>query len=101
MRTETYINYTDTFLEYDAVGLSSTDDNSSDDQQTLFSTKLILDNGNLLNTIAFNKTYFLRETVTGYESATPSKKMYEGQRDSISLVGQYNLRSRYKKLFMV
>ena len=91
IRIETYINYTDTFLEYDAVGLSSTDDNSSDDQQTLFSTKLILDNGNVLNTIAFNKTYFLRETVTGYESAAPSKKMYEGQRDSISLVGQYNL----------
>ena len=91
IRTETFINYTDTFLEYDAVGLSSTDDNSSDDQQTLFSTKLILDNGNLLNTIAFNKTYFLRETVTGYESATPAKKMYEGQRDVISLVGQYNL----------
>jgi vitamin B12 transporter len=91
IRTETYINYTDTFLEYDAVGLSSTDDNSSDDQQTLFSTKLILDNGNLLNTIAFNKTYFLRETVTGYNSATPAKKMYEGQRDVINLFGQYNL----------
>ena len=90
-RTETYINYTDTFLEYDAVGLSSTDDNSSDDQQTLFSTKLIIDNGNLLNTIAFNKTYFLRETVTGYDSATPTKEMHEGQRDAINLVGQYNL----------
>ena len=91
IRTETYINYTDTFLEYDAVGLSSTDDNSSDDQQTLFSTKLILNNGNLLNTIAYNKTYFLRETVTGYESATPAKQMHEGQRDALSLVGKYNL----------
>jgi len=91
IRAESYINYTDTFLEYDAVGLSSTDDNSSDDQQTLFSSKLILDNGKILNTIAFNKTYFLRETVTGYNSATPSKKMYEGQRDAISLTGLYNL----------
>jgi len=91
LRTETYFNYTDIFLEYDAVGLSSTDDNSSDDQQTLFSTKLILDNGNLLNTIAFNKTYFLRETVEGYNSGSPAKKMYEGQRDALSLVGQYNL----------
>ena len=52
---------------------------------------MILDNGNLLNTIAFNKTYFLRETVTGYNSATPAKKMYEGQRDVINLFGQYNL----------
>jgi vitamin B12 transporter len=91
LRTETYFNYTDTFLEYDAVGLSSTDDNSSDDQQTLFSTKLILDNGNLLNTIAFNKTYFLRETVEGYNSGSPANKMHEGQRDALSLVGQYNL----------
>ena len=91
IRTETYINYTDTFLEYDAVGLSSTDDNSSDDQQSLFSTKLIIDNGNLLNTIAFNKTYFLREDVVGYNSASPTQKMYEGQRDAINLAGQYNL----------
>ncbi len=90
IRTETYINYTDTFLEYDSVGLSSTDDNSSDDQQTLFSTKLIADTGNLLNTIAFNKTYFLRETVVGYNSGTPTKDMYEGQRNAISLTGQYN-----------
>ena len=90
LRSETYINYTDTFLEYDAVALGSTDDNSSDDQQTLFSSKLILNNGNFLNTLAFNKTYFLRETVTGYNSNSPVKKMYEGQRDSINLVGQYN-----------
>ena len=90
IRTETYINYTDTFLEYDSVGLSSTDDNSSDDQQTLFSTKLIVNTGNLLNTIAFNKTYFLRETVVGYNSGSPTKDMYEGQRDAISLTGQYN-----------
>ncbi len=90
LRSETYVNYTDTFLEYDSVSLASTDDNSSDDQQTLFSTKLILDTGNFLNSLAFNKTYFLRETVTGYNSGSPAKKMYEGQRDTINLIGQYN-----------
>ncbi len=90
IRSETYINYTDTFLEYDAVALASSDDNSSDDQQTLFSTKLIFDNDNLLNTISFNKTYFLRETVTGYNSNSPTKKMYEGQRDALNLLGEYN-----------
>jgi vitamin B12 transporter len=90
IRTETYINYTDTLLEYDAVALASTDDNSSDDQQTLFSTKFIIDNDNLSNTISFNKTYFLRETVTGYNSESPTKKMYEGQRDALNLFGQYN-----------
>lgn len=91
LRTEIYLNYTDTFLEYDSVSLSSTDDNSSDDQQTLFSTKLILDNGNLLNTISFNKTYFLRETVVGYNSNSPTKEMFEGQRDVMNLAGQYNI----------
>lgn len=91
IRTETYFNYTDTFLEYDAVALASTDDNSSDDQQTLFSTKLILDNDNLKNTLSFNKTYFLRETVTGYNSETPTKQMHEGKRDVLNLIGQYNL----------
>ena len=90
IRSETYINYTDTFLEYDAVALASSDDNSSDDQQTLFSTKLIFDNDNLLNTISFNKTYFLRETVTGYNSNSPTKKMYEGQRDALNFLGEYN-----------
>jgi vitamin B12 transporter len=90
IKVESYINYADTFLEYDSVGLSSTDDNSSDDQQTLFSTKFIIDTGNLKNTISYNKTYFLREIVEGYLSASPAKKMYEGQRDAINLQGQYN-----------
>jgi vitamin B12 transporter len=91
IKSETYFNYTDLFLEYDSVALASSDDNSSDDQQTLFSTKLIFNNSNLLNILAFNKTYFLRETVTGYNSGSPSKKMYEGQRDAINLIGQYNI----------
>ncbi len=90
IKTEIYFNYTDTFLEYDAVALASTDDNSSDDQQTLFSTKFIFDNGKVLNTLAFNKTYFLRETVTGYNTGTPEKKMYEGQRDAVNFFGQFN-----------
>ena len=90
LRAESYMNYADTFLEYDAVSPSSTDDNSTDDQQTIFSSRFIIDNGNLKNTLLYNKTYFLRETVTGYLSASPTKKMYEGQRDAINLVGQYN-----------
>ena len=90
LRVESYMNYADTFLEYDAVSLTATDDNSSDDQQTIFNSRFIIDNGNLKNTISYNKTYFLRETVTGYLSTSPTKKMYEGQRDAINLVGQYN-----------
>jgi vitamin B12 transporter len=96
LRAESYMNYVDSFLEYDSVaprtysGAIITDDNSSDDQQTIFSSRFIIDNGNLKNTISYNKTYFLRETVTAYLSESPTKKMYEGQRDAINLVGQYN-----------
>jgi vitamin B12 transporter len=90
LRAESYINYADTFLEYDAVAPASTDDNSSDDQQTIFSSRFIIDTGNLKNTISYNKTYFLRETVTGYLSASPAKQMHEGQRDAINLTGKYN-----------
>ena len=90
LRAESYMNYADTFLEYDSVAPASTDDNSSDDQQTIFSSKFIIDTGNLKNTISYNKTYFLRETVTGYLSASPAKQMHEGQRDAINLIGQYN-----------
>ena len=96
LRAESYMNYADTFLEFDSVGRKTfagaiiTDDNSSDDQQTIFSSRFIIDTGNLKNTISYNKTYFLRETVTGFLSASPKKQMYEGQRDAINLVGQYN-----------
>jgi len=90
LRFETYFNYADTFLEYDAVGLSSTDDNSTDDQQTLFSSKFIIDNKNLKNTFSYNKTYILREVETGYTSSSSSKEMFEGRREAFGLVGQYN-----------
>jgi vitamin B12 transporter len=91
MRFETYFNYADTFLEYDAVSLNSTDDNSTDDQQTLFSSKYIIDNGNLKNTFSYNRTYILREVETGYTSSPASKEMFEGRRETFGLIGQYNL----------
>ena len=91
IKSETYVNYTDTFLEYDSVSLSSSDDNSSDDKQILFSTKLILENNKLSNTLSLNKTKFLRETVNGYNSINPTTKLYKGQRDALNLNGQYFL----------
>ena len=96
IRAESYINYADTFLEYDAVGLKDfsgnaiTDDNSSDDEQALLSTRFIIDNGNLKNTISYNKTYFRRADITGYLSASPKQKIFKGERDALNLVGQYN-----------
>jgi len=90
IRFETYFNYADSFLEYDAVSTTN-DDNSTDDQQTLFSSKFIIDNGNLKNTFSYNKTYILRETETGYNSSPASKEMFEGKRDAFGLIGQYNI----------
>jgi len=90
LRFENYFNYADTFLEYDAVSLASTDDNSTDDQQTLLSSKFIIDNGNLKNTFSYNRTYILREVETGYTSSPASKEMFEGRREAFGLIGQYN-----------
>jgi len=89
MRFETYFNYADTFLEYDSVNLTHINDNSTDDQQTLFSSKFIIDNGNLKNTFSYNRTYILRETMN--YNTTPNNGMFEGARDAINLIGQYNL----------
>ena len=89
IRFETYFNYADTFLEYDSVNLTQTDDNSTDDQQTLFSSKIIFDNGNLINTFSYNRTYILRETMN--YNATRNDEKFEGRREAFGLVGQYNL----------
>ena len=91
IRFETYFNYADSFLEYDSVNLTHKDDNSTDDQQTLFSSKFIIDNGNLKNTFSYNRTYILREVETGYTSSPASKEMFEGRRETFGLIGQYNL----------
>jgi vitamin B12 transporter len=89
IRFETYFNYADSFLEYDSVNLTHKDDNSTDDQQTLFSSKFIIDIGNLKNTFSYNRTYILRE-VMNYNS-TINDEQFEGRREAFGLVGQYNL----------
>ena len=89
IRLETYFNYADTFLEYDSVNLTQTDDNSTDDQQTLFSSKFIINNGNLKNTFSYNRTYILRETMN--YNAARNDEQFEGRREAFGLVGQYNL----------
>ena len=89
IRFETYFNYADSFLEYDSVNLTHKDDNSTDDQQTLFSSKFIIDNGNLKNTFLYNRTYILRE-VMNYNVAI-NDEQFEGRREAFGLIGQYNL----------
>ena len=87
LRFENYLYYNDSFLEYDAVNKSQTDLNDvTDDQQSIYTGRIIYDHGNLKNTISYNNTYVLRNT-TEYNK---NKKNYYGYRDAINLLSEYN-----------
>ena len=81
---ENYLYYNDSLLEYDSVNRSQNDIEATDDQQAIYTARLINDNGNFKNTLSYNNTYVLRN-VTGN-----SKKNYYGYRDAINLVSEYN-----------
>ena len=83
-RLENYLYYNDSFLEYDSVNKSQNDIEFSDDQQAIYTGRLINTNGNFKNTISYNNTYILRNT-TGND-----KKNYYGYRDAINLISEYN-----------
>jgi vitamin B12 transporter len=83
-RFENYLYYNDSFLEYDSVNKSQNDIEFSDDQQAIYTARLINTNGNFKNTISYNNTYVLRNT-TGND-----KKNYYGYRDAINLISEYN-----------
>ncbi len=88
LRLENYLYYNDSFLEYDAVNKSYTDLNdATDDQQAIYTGRLIYKNGKLKNTLSYNNTYVLRNT-TAYNK---TKKNYYGYRDAINLLTEYNL----------
>ena len=84
LRLENYLYYNDSLLEYDSVSKSQNDIEATDDQQAIYTAKLINTRGNLKNTISYNNTYVLRN-VTGN-----SKKNYYGYRDAINFVLEYN-----------
>ena len=84
LRLENYLYYNDSLLEYDSVSKSQNDIEATDDQQAIYTARLINTIGNLKNTISYNNTYVLRNT-TGN-----SKKNYYGYRDAINFVSQYN-----------
>jgi vitamin B12 transporter len=86
-RVENYLYHNDSFLEYDAVAKSRTDENDvTDDQATSYTGRLIYDNGNFKNTISYNNTYSLRNT-TSYDL---KKTNYYGYRDAINFISEYN-----------
>ena len=79
LKLENYLYYNDSFLEYDAVSKSQTDDNdATDDQQAVYTARLIHKNGKMTNTLSYNNTYVLRNT-TRYDN---SKRNYYGYRDA-------------------
>ena len=82
-RLENYLFYND-LLEYDSVNKSQNDIEATDDQQAIYTARLINTRGNLKNTLSYNNTYVLRN-VTGN-----SKKNYYGYRDAINFVSEYN-----------
>ena len=95
-RIENYLYYNDSFLEYDAVNKSYTDLNDvTDDQQAIYSGRLIFNKGNLKNTLFYNNTYVLRNT-TQYNN---TKRNYYGYRDAINLLSEYNLNLDTKIIF--
>jgi vitamin B12 transporter len=83
-RFENYLYYNDSLLEYDSVNASQDDIEASDDQQAIYTSRLINTNGNFKNTISYNNTYVLRNT-TGND-----KKNYYGYRDVIYFLSEYN-----------
>ena len=83
-RVENYLYYNDSLLEYDSVSASQNDLEATDDQQAIYTGRLINTNGNFKNTISYNNTYILRNT-TGND-----KKNYYGYRDAINFVSEYN-----------
>jgi vitamin B12 transporter len=84
LRVENYLYYNDSLLEYDSVSKSQNDIEATDDQQAIYTGRLINTNGNFKNTLSYNNTYILRN-VTGN-----SKKNYYGYRDAINFVTEYN-----------
>ena len=83
-RLENYLYYNDSLLEYDSVNRSQNDIEATDDQQAIYTARLINNHGNFKNTLSYNNTYVLRN-VTGN-----SKNNYYGYRDAINLVSEYN-----------
>ena len=83
-KLENYLYYNDSLLEYDSVNISQNDIEATDDQQAIYTGRLINNYGNFKNTLSYNNTYVLRNT-TGN-----NKKNYYGYRDAINFVSEYN-----------
>ena len=99
LRVENYLRYSDYFLEYDEVDEDNLpDDNNTDDQEASYSGRLIIDNGNLKNTLFYNKTIFQRN-VNNYSGASILKDNFKSERNAINLLGEYNFNLNTKIVY--
>ena len=95
-RLENFLVYNDSLLNYDNVNPKNTDENdATDDQKAIYTSRLIHKNGNLKNTISYNNTYILRNT-TAY---TKAKTNYYGYRDALNFLSEYNFSLDNKIVF--
>ena len=95
-RVENYLYYNDSFLEYDAVNKSYTDNNDvTDDQQAIYSARFIHNTGKFKNSFSYNNTYVLRNT-TQYNN---TKRNYYGYRDAFNFLSEYNFSLDNKIIF--
>lgn len=95
-RLENYLYYNDSFLEYDAVNKSYTDNNDvTDDQQAIYTARFIHNTGKFKNTFSYNNTYVLRNT-TQYDN---TKRNYYGYRDAFNFLSEYNFSLDNKIIF--
>ncbi len=95
-RLENYLYYNDSFLEYDAVNKSYTDNNDvTDDQQAIYTARFIHNTGKFKNTFSYNNTYVLRNT-TQYNN---TKRNYYGYRDAFNFLSEYNFSLDNKIIF--
>ena len=83
-RVENYLYYNDSLLEYDSVNSTQDDIEGTDDQQAIYTGRLINTNGKFKNTVSYNNTYTLRN-ITGNDP-----KNYYGYRDAINFLSEYN-----------
>ena len=56
LRLENYFYYNDSLLEYDSVNRSQNDIEATDDQQAIYTARLVNKFGNFKNTLSYNNT---------------------------------------------
>ena len=95
-KIENSLTLKDSFLNYDE-STNGRDDTkpSTDDTEGHYNLKIVNAKNNYKNTFGFSKSYYGRNTT----SYTGKENTYEGQRDILSFLGEYNLNLDNKLIY--